>query len=96
MSKKETKNEIEKFDFIVNEMKYQTNLIKHLISEINQLKQILMLSKNTLPDTGPSPQPAYDPNNSLLTIDRPLQKPPALTDEEAYSYPSSKISLKSG
>ena len=93
MNNKELKSEKEKFDFIITEMKYQSNLIKHLISEINQLKQILILSKNTLPNTGPSPQSAYNPNNSLLTIDKPLQKPPKITNEEALSYPSSNISF---
>ncbi len=93
MNEKGVETEKEKYDFLVSEMKLQSNLIKHLISEIDQLKQILILSKSTLPDVGSNPQPVYDPINNLLSIDRPMQKPPSITDEETMSYPTTNISF---
>ena len=93
MAEKQPKSENEKYEAILTEMKLQSNLIKHLIAEINQLKQILILSKSSVVNPSSNPQPTYDLSNNLLSIDSPMQKPPKLTNEEDLSYPSTKISF---
>jgi hypothetical protein len=66
---------------ILQQLKSQSNLLKNLSSEISQLKQIIVLSRNTIPDNSSSfPQPGFSNAEALLSLDRPSQKLPKITD----------------
>jgi hypothetical protein len=66
---------------ILQQLKSQSNLLKHLTSEISQLKQIIVLSRNTISHNSSSlPQPGFINTDALLSLDRPSQKLPNTID----------------
>ncbi|MHA1990131.1 MAG: hypothetical protein ACW981_01350 [Candidatus Hodarchaeales archaeon] len=66
---------------ILQQLKSQSNILNHLTSEISQLKQIIVLSRNTISDNSSSlPQPGFSNTDVLLSLDRPSQKLPSITD----------------